>query len=291
MKIGISSYDFSKPIKEGRMTLFDAISFAAQTGYDAIEFTDLVPPEGEDTASYARRIRDACAEKGIEISAYAVWADFINSFGGDIGRETERVERCVDIAGILGAKLMRHDATWGFKEYSVGRRSWRDAIRIAAPAIREVTEYAQERGIRTMCENHGTFMQGCQRVEELVNAVGHENFGWLVDMGNFLCADERPEESVAVAAPYAFHVHAKDFLWKPCTLPCPQGWFDTRSGNHLRGTILDHGVVPVGRCIETLKQAGYDGTVALEFEGMEDPKEAARLGYEFLRRACGKDPA
>ena len=40
------------------------------------------------------------------------------------------------------------------------------------------------------------------------------NYGWLVDMGNFLCADDLPVHAVPIAAPYAFHVHVKDFLYK-----------------------------------------------------------------------------
>ena len=54
-------------------------------------------------------------------------------------------------------------------------------------------------------------------MEKLINTVNHPNFGWLCDMGNFLCADEDPAKSCGKAAPYVFYVHAKDFIVKAVT--------------------------------------------------------------------------
>ena len=79
--------------------------------------------------------------------------------------------------------------------------------------------------------------------------------------------------------PYAFHVHAKDFLLKSggCIDP-GEGWFRSRGQNFLRGTVVGHGVVPVAQCIAILKTAGYDGWLSLEFEGHEDNLPALRHG-------------
>ena len=81
-----------------------------------------------------------------------------------------------------------------------------------------VDEFAADLGIKTMVENHGYFCQDSERVEKLMNAVNHPNFGALVDMGNFLCADEDPARAVGRMAPYAFHCHAKDFHVKVLNL-------------------------------------------------------------------------
>ena len=114
--------------------------------------------------------------------------------------------------------------------------------------------------------------------------MNHPNYGWLVDMGNFLCADDLPVHAVPIAAPYAFHVHVKDFLYKPADAENPgQGWFPSRNGSYLRGTVAGHGVVPIRRCLETLKKAGYDGVVSYEFEGMEENLSALEAALAFLR--------
>ena len=86
-------------------------------------------------------------------------------------------------------------------------------------------------------------------------------------------------------APHAFHAHAKDFLYKPCTAADPgTGWFGTRGGAYLRGTIIGHGVVPVEAAIRILKRAGYDDTVAVEFEGLEPCEQALAISLENLRK-------
>ena len=54
MKIGVSSYSFSQYIRAGKMTQFDCVSKAKEMGFDAIEFTELQPPEGESKLSYAK---------------------------------------------------------------------------------------------------------------------------------------------------------------------------------------------------------------------------------------------
>ncbi|MDR0998296.1 MAG: sugar phosphate isomerase/epimerase [Treponema sp.] len=283
MKIGVSSYSFARLFKGGTYTLFDAIDYAKKTGYEAIEFTDFSPPGGCSLGDYARKIRETCEAAGLSVVNYAVHADFLYGFGGDIKKETARVKACVDIARILGVPMMRHDAAWGFKD-AAGGRNYRDAIKLIAPEIREVSEYAAGQGIKTMCENHGLFMQDSRRMEELVLAVNHPNFGLLVDMGNFMCADETSLTALSTVMPYAFHVHAKDFLWKSGAEPKPDdSWFLTRAGNYLRGTILGHGVVSSAQCIEYIKKTGYAGAISLEFEGLEEPLDAIRRGYEFLK--------
>jgi sugar phosphate isomerase/epimerase len=286
MKIGVSAYSYSKLIKRGAFTLFDAISHAKETGYDAIEFTTLTPPEGKSARDLAGELGDACGKAGLGVSCYAVSADFLNGLnGGDPGAEAERIKGEVDIARVLGAPMLRHDASWGIKETApAGCRTYRDAIRLIAPAIREVAEYAARSGIRTMTENHGQFLQESRRVEELVLAVDHPNYGLLVDIGNFLCADEPGLAALPTVMPYAFHVHAKDFLWKSGAQGRPDdSWFPTRAGNYLRGTVLGHGVVSVAQCLAFIKNSAYRGNISLEFEGAEEPLDAIRRGFEFLK--------
>ena len=195
------------------------------------------------------------------------------------------MQECVDVAAALGAKLMRHDCCWGLPK-DQGVYTWRNAIEDTAPYIRRVTEYAEKKGVRTCTENHGFIMQDSNRVEQLICTVNHPNYGWLVDMGNFLCADEDSIHALGTAVPYAFHVHVKDFLLKPGDVLNPgMGWFRTRGGNFIRGTIAGNGVIPVAQCIYMLKQAGYAGFLSLEFEGMEENLPALEAGLAYIRKA------
>ena len=227
-------------------------------------------------------------EAGLPIANYTVGADFINGSGGNWKDEVERVKDEVRIAHLLGAPGMRHDATRGFTNGHPGGRSFDDALPILVPAIRAVAEFAADLGVRTMVENHGLFCQDSERVERLVNGVNHENFGVLIDVGNFLCVDEPPDTAVGRLIPYAFHVHAKDFHTRPGTAPDPgEGWFRTRGGNYLRGAIVGHGEVPLASCLHVLSRHGYDGVLSIEFEGLEHPVDGVRIGLDNLRRYLG----
>lgn len=285
MKIGVSTYSYSGLINNGIMTQFDIIGKAKEMGFDLVEFAGLIIPEGESAESYATRIKEECTRVGIEMGNYTIAADLINGSEGDLNAEIERLKDEVRIAKILGAPGMRHDATNGFKIEYRGTKGFQNALPILIKGCRAVTEFAAELGIKTMVENHGFFCQDSERVEMLVNGVNHENFGVLLDMGNFLCADEDPAKAVGRLAPYIFHVHAKDFHTKPGTDPNPgSGWFCSRGGNFLRGSIIGHGDVPVVQCLNIIKRIGYTGNVSIEFEGMEDPLIGISIGLENLKK-------
>ncbi|MDD3927263.1 MAG: TIM barrel protein, partial [bacterium] len=117
MKVSISSYSFRRYLNEGTMDIFGLIKATAELGFDGIEFSGLKLPEGEtDTLALAARVKDVCAEAGLPIISYTIGADFINPpKGGDWQDEVERLKGEVDIAAILGAPRMRHDATRGIE--------------------------------------------------------------------------------------------------------------------------------------------------------------------------------
>lgn len=284
MKLGVSSYSYSQLYSDS-FTVFDAIGHAKSAGLDIIDFSGIPSVEGKSQLESAAVIRDACAKAGLAIANYAVGADFLGGSNGDLAAEIARVKGEVDIASALGASVMRHDATYGWPAGKKAPRGFDDALPRLTQGCREVTKYAATLGIKTTVENHGYFCQDSERVEKLINAVGDENFGVLLDIGNFMCVDEDPCIAVGRLAPYIFHVHAKDFLFKSGMTKTPgDGWFGTRGGNYLRGTIIGHGVVPVDQCIELIKRSGYDGAVIIEFEGMEKPLQAIELGAKYLRK-------
>ncbi len=282
MKIGVTSYSFSKYIKETGCDYIKICDIAKEIGFSGIEFIDL-DNKGfgitSDPLSCAAGIRAHCDKIGLEIIAYTVGANLLCD---NPDAEVKRLCACVDVANVLGAKVMRHDVCWSLPKKPL--YSYRDAIDFMAPYIRQVSEYARGFGIRTCTENHGVIFQSPERVEELILKVGCDNYGWLCDFGNFLCADADIVRAVTVAAPYTFHAHAKDFLYKPASVDAPVGFFETAGGNLLRGTVLGHGVVPISNCVKILKKAGYDGWLSVEFEGAEDNITALKNGFEFLKR-------
>jgi sugar phosphate isomerase/epimerase len=275
-KISVSSYSFSQLKRKPK----ELIALAKELGFAAIEFTEVA----KETALVLRAESEA---QGFPIICYTVGGDFLRA--DSLEGEIERLRGQVDIAAALGVKQMRHDATGGYGKPRAAYQSYDQALPFLARGCRAVAEYAAGMGIATMVENHGFFCQDSERVAALVGAVGRPNFGALVDIGNFLCADEDPAKATGNLAVMAKHVHAKDFHVKPGACDNPgEGWFRSRGGNYLRGAIIGHGEVPLRQCLGNLRRAGYNGYVSIEFEGMEDCLKGLRIGRENLER-CLKD--
>lgn len=285
MKIGVSSYSFSRLVNSGALEQIEVIRKAKTIGFDVIEFSTIAVPPGKTLPEFAAELRAEADAVGIDIVNYTIGADFLKGSQGDLQAEIQRVQREVDIAAILGVPGMRHDASSGWPADHTGPKSFDAALPRLAAGCRAVTEYAAGKGIKTMVENHGFFCQESGRVEKLVTAVDHANFGVLVDMGNFLCADDEPAGAVGRLMPFAFHCHAKDFHVKPGTDVAPgQGWFQSRAGNYLRGAIIGHGNVPVMQCLKVMQRDGYQGVLSIEYEGIEDVLMGIQIGHDNLRR-------
>lgn len=284
MKYSVSSYSFEQLRNKG-LTELEMIPLAKELGFDGIEFCDLHPTEGKTSLEYAASLRAQAEACDIDIVNYTIAANFIYGGNGSLSAEVDRLKAELEVAATLGVKGMRHDAAWDYKKEDRAQRGFENALPRLIEGCRLVTEHAAEMGIRTMVENHGYFCQESQRVEKLIAGVAHPNFGVLLDMGNFLCADEAPEKAFGRLAPFAFHVHAKDFHFKSGNEIAPAcGFFRTRAGNYLRGAIIGHGVVPVYQCLSILKANGYDGFVTVEFEGIEDCKLGCSYGLETLKK-------
>lgn len=279
MKLSVTTYSFGHYVKD--LGILGVIDKTAEMGFDGIEFV-----EGEWTndldPEVAKAVKERCDEKGLEVVAYCVGANFLSD---DLVGEISRVKKNVNFAARLGAKNMRHDMGNGFTQSKKICRGFDNALPIFVDATREIADYAESKGVGTMSENHGQFSQDALRVEKLVNAVAHPNFGALVDLGNFMCADEDPIKSVAIMAPYAKHVHAKDFFKKSGMEINPgEGWFRTRAMDYLRGAIIGQGEAKIYQSIQILKKVGYDGYITVEFEGMEDNLKGIRIGKDNLAR-------
>ncbi len=282
MKVSVTSYSYSQVLGKNGFTIRDAMRHAKKIGIEGFEFAGIDTPQGMKPTEYAKELRAFSESIGLPIVAYAIGANFSRQ---DLDEEVERVCGEVDVAEALGVPVMRHDVAGGIPDWFTGVRSFGAILPRFAEGCRRVTEYAAAKGIKTCSENHGLFVQDSDRIVALVEAVGNTNYGALCDIGNFLCADDNPAIAVGKVAPFTYHVHAKDFLVKSGMRPNPgAGWFMSRGGNYLRGTIIGHGEVPVAQAIKTLERAGYQGYVTVEFEGLEKTLEAIEIGAQNLKR-------
>jgi len=282
MKFGLSSYSLFSALKANEMSILDVIEWVSNQGGEHIE---IVPNLGftlEDP-TLIDEIREKASEVGIELSNYAIGANFLTKDEGAYEAEIERVKREVDIANRLGIKLMRHDVAWRpIAETSI--QQFETDLPRLVEACQEIADYAAQYGITTSVENHGYFIQASDRVQTLINHVNRRNFKTTLDVGNFMCADENSVSAVKKNISYASMVHIKDFYHRPAHLYPGEGWLQTISGDYLRGAIIGHGDINLREVIKVIKQSDYDGYISVEFEGMEECKKASKMSLDNVRR-------
>ena len=227
MRLGVSAYSFGQAVRKGEIQFMDIPMKAREIGFVAMEYIDLPTPEGMDIMDFAQKVADRCKEADIEITQYSPHADFLLGCDGDPWAEAERIKHQIDVAKVLGAYGVRHDHAWRFTDPR--RKNWTDALKVIVDPIRSVAEYGAKLGIRTMSENHGRMFQEGHRMEALVRAVNHENYGILVDIGNNVCVDADPLEASPSWLPTATTSMPRTSCSSPATPPTRVWAGDVRS--------------------------------------------------------------
>lgn len=280
MKIGVSSYSYSQYLKSGKLTLISVIAKAAEMGFEAIEFTNLPEDTAENRKALAMQIKEEADRVGIDLSAYVCGGKLLCDTKELQQAEVERLKGELDIANILGVKLFRYDVLYKLPQHT----SFDAVLDEVAPAMRQLAQYGESLGIMTMIENHGHTFQDYDRIEKTYYAVNHKNFGLLIDIGNFMCADEDNVMCVSRLAHLARHVHLKDFIKKDFySTDSKEHHFRTRGANYLLGVAVGDGDAKTVQCLTILQNAGYDGYIDIEFEGPADCITEIAKGLTFYK--------
>jgi sugar phosphate isomerase/epimerase len=147
---------------------------------------------------------------------------------------------------LLGGKTLRIFA--GTVEKTDTEEKARERV---VAAIQEACDHAATFGVYLALENHGGITSTPEQILALVKAVKHDWFGVNLDTGNFHTED--PYADLARIAPYAVNVQVKTEI--------------QAAGKKKEEADLK-------KLIGMLRDAGYRGYVALEYEAAEDPKTA-----------------
>lgn len=285
MKLGLSTYSLLNDLNAGEMTVLDVIQWIADHGGEHME----IVPYGftlVDNLELADAVTAKAKEVGIDLSNYAMPANFVQETEEAFDEEVARVKEHVDLCQRMGIKHMRHDVTaFTLPAEKITIKWFEENLHLMVKGSQQIADYAAQFGITTTIENHGQCVQHSDRVQRVIHKVNRPNFKATLDVGNFLCVDEDPIVGVKKNLPFASLVHFKDFYIRPYDEEQPAGaWFKSANGNHLRGSIVGQGDINIPKIVKLVKDSGYDGYISLEFEGMEECKEACKIGLDYLRK-------
>jgi sugar phosphate isomerase/epimerase len=166
------------------------------------------------------------------------------------------VKAWVERTARLGGKTMRIFAG------SVKKGDTEEKARTrAVEKIQEACDFAAKHEVILALENHGGITATSDQLLALVKPIKSKWFGVNLDTGNFHTAD--PYADMAKAAPYSVVVQLKTEVF-------PGGKREDAD---------------LGKVAGILRDANFQGYVALEYEAKEDPKTAVPKAVKAMKKA------
>jgi sugar phosphate isomerase/epimerase len=291
MKIGVSMWSYFHTWRQGGFDVPAFIHEAKRAGADGVELLDFFYNDAgadrvalftsEQVAAKRDKAKAALAETGLPVPIFSVANNFAKHDPAEREIDLKKIQFGVDEAGNYGAKVVRVFA--GDVSESV---TFDDAREYIVDGLAKASAYAYERGIKLALENHGTLAgrgdQVCGLIDDVRSRAGNYALGANPDTGNFLIVGQPSHEAIRQVAPYAYMVHFKDFA------PAPEDWtgfsYKTIEGDPLVGMAVGEGVVDLATCVGSLKRAGFDGWLSVEYEGEEDAMSAVPRSIANARK-------
>ncbi len=208
--LGLSTFTLASPFSD-RDT--DAFARTAAYGYDVIE----VCVENASLLT-ADALNAAAEENGLKISICGAFGPDRDLSHEDADRRSagiEYVKLCVDLAAAVGSPHVAgpmYSATGKTRMLSAEGRS--QQRQWAAESIREVADYAGERGLRLAIEPLNRFetdlVNTTEQALELCARTGRVNVGLLIDTFHMNIEEKSIGDAVRLAGDKIFHVQVSE---------------------------------------------------------------------------------
>ncbi|MBI4626876.1 MAG: sugar phosphate isomerase/epimerase [Verrucomicrobia bacterium] len=269
LRLSLAAYTFREtfPIMRGKpntkvpagkaIDMFKFIDYCAAHGCEGTELTSYF--FAEETDEYLIKLRRHCFLTGIAVSGTAIGNNFSHPKGPKLDAEIAMTKKWIDRALVLGAPHIRVFA--GVTKEIPRAEADKQVIR----ALEECGDYASKRGIFLGLENHDS-IGTADTLIPMIKAVNNPWVGINLDSGNFRTAD--PYKDFAECVPYSVNVQYKVEIG--------------------HGTPAGARPADLKRFTRLLRDGGYRGWVALEYEAKEDPATAVpRLLKEMREMFAG----
>lgn len=245
-RVSLAQWSLHRTLRAGEL---DNLDFPRVTrsdyGLDAVEYVNTFFKDKAEDEAYLADLKGRCQDHGVR--SLLIMCDGEGAIGDpDPAGRTRAVEnhyRWVEAARFLGCHSIRVNAQ--------SRGSRQEQRELATDGLRRLTEFAADREINVLVENHGGLSSDGSWLAGVMRAVDHPRCGTLPDFGNFRIAEDHwydRYDGVRELMPFARAVSAKSHA------------FD-EEGNEREMDYV--------RLMRIVLDAGYRGYVGIEYEGTE----------------------
>lgn len=271
MRTAICHYSFHRRYNAEGWSPLRLAQEVAALGVEGVDFhAGLLG--GTDGAVEA--IGDALAQTGRVLSGVSLSNNFNQEDGGALAQQIANVEHWMAVGAEVGAPVMR--IFGGHVTDRTDAEAMAGAHQRVLDALGQVTRRAERLGVVLALENHGGLPCSASEQVEVIEAIGSPNLQATIDVGNYMACGQEAHEGTHVAAECCAYVHFKDFAKIP-SAERPWGW-TTRPATVGAGDI-DHRA-----CLLALREAAFDGFVALEYEGEDDESVGVPASVAYMNQ-------
>ncbi len=263
MKLSCLPVSLFSEIMEGKMSVGEWAKLGFELGLDAVDLSVLFIRDRSDNC--LAEIRNQIESCGMSIAMITSYPDFTHPDSVQRTKELESEIEVVEIAGKLGARMVRVTAGQAHPETSN-----EDGTCWAVEGLSGLTERVKGSGVQLVYENHAKpgawqytdFSQRPDVFLEIVRQTGGVGLGINFDTGNASAYSDNPVALLEKVVHRVISIHASD----------------SSTHGDLQHTLLGKGITPFHDLFVCLKQHGWDGWICME--------EASNLGRDGIEKAA-----
>jgi sugar phosphate isomerase/epimerase len=246
LKLALNAFSFDKGLKDGSMTLAQAVEYCAQNGFEGIDTTGYYFPgyPKVPTDEYIYSLKRTAFVNGVSISGTGVRNDFATDDAGSRKRDLQMVKDWIEAGEKLGAPVIRVFTGPKMPE----GRTFDQVLEWMIPLFQECAAHGKKHGVIVAVQPHWDFLKSADETIRVVNAVNSDYFGVILDVGSLRRTD--PYREIEKVVPYAVSWQIKE-----------QVYYDDRA------TPID---LPKVKAI--IDRAGYRGFLPIEALGGGDQR-------------------
>ena len=206
VRIGLNSYSFNGPLRDGSMTLSDVVRYCAEHGIEGLDATGYYFPGYPKTpgGDYIRALKREAFVNGVTIFGTGVRNDFSVPDAAARRNDVGMVKEWIEVAAALGASVIRVFSGRGVP----AGHSFDQTLEWMVPDLKECAEQGRRHGVVVGVQNHNDFLKTADETIRVAKAVNSEWFGVILDVGSLRQGD--PYAEIEKLVPYAVSWQLKE---------------------------------------------------------------------------------
>jgi sugar phosphate isomerase/epimerase len=281
----ISKYNYVNTIED----IYSAIRDMANLGYTAIELEAIRDENLQAELENKEALKDLIDSLGLKvINLCAINEDLLRP---GFEKKLDFFEQCCELTVFLGCDMIQVDSFIPPAKF-IGEQPYKDSIKFGLPmkveidpdfswdrhwrlmvdSIKRCDQIAQDHGLRMCLEPRvGESIANTDAMLRLMDWVGSDNFGAVLDTGHLNGGKEVIPISAEKLNTKIFYVHASDN--------------DSRTNEHLG---LGKGNIDWEGLLRVLNKYSYDGYIAMDIGNIPNLDEENIRSVQFLEELASQ---